>query len=160
MQPEVHRLILENLKPVRQYLRKLTKDPELAEEYLNDVVVKVLDKFHTFRPDSNFKAWMYTIAKFHVFSKNRRKKMFTGVTEEQFQFHCDDKLTVKETQFDMLDIVDTFSKSVRPKDRELLAMVSLGYEISELSEHFNVPEGTIKSRVHRIRRNMEPAVNL
>lgn len=160
MNKEANDLILKHMRGVRGYIMKLVKDRELADEYLNDTVVRVLANFHSFKEGTNFGAWMSVIARNVVFSNWRKKKLFISLSEEEFKFYEENISTVKETQFDMIDIVDSIEKLVRPKDRELLVMASLGYEISELSEHFKVPEGTIKSRVHRIRRNMEPAINL
>lgn len=57
---------------VYRFCLQLTRDPAQAEDVVQEVFLKILDKAGSFRGEGTFKAWMYNIARNATFDQLRR----------------------------------------------------------------------------------------
>jgi RNA polymerase sigma factor (sigma-70 family) len=124
----------------------IVHDADLAEEILHDALMKIWDKAESYSPEKGrFFTWMASIARNLSIDKVRSGTFQRG----------------KATQSDDT-IPDTGSKSgwedgiglkeiMSQLDGEQLQVVELiyyqGYTHSEVSEEYNIPLGTVKTRV-------------
>ncbi|MDQ2645425.1 MAG: sigma-70 family RNA polymerase sigma factor [Myxococcota bacterium] len=145
-----------------------------AEDLAQEVFVQVFKAVGNFRGDSRLGTWVYTIAV--NLCKNRLKYLGRRKTESQADFEpLKERLNAEEVQgFTSGDverpdqmaegreverIVRLCLAEMDPDFREVLVLrdlEDLSYE--ELSEITGLPDGTVKSRLHRARAMLKSAV--
>src|SRR5215216_3642392 len=56
-----HRQVEEQIPRLRRYARALTRNPERADDLVQDTLVRALAKQHLWQPDTNLRAWLFTL---------------------------------------------------------------------------------------------------
>ncbi len=133
--------------PVWRFLRHLVGDAALAEDLTQETFVKVYRKLDTFRFGSKFSTWVFSVARNagidELRSRQRRDRLVTALRPR--------RPTVRpgpETKAEVEAAVATLN----PKLREaFLAVEVLGLTYREAGAALEIPEGTVKSRVHHAR---------
>ncbi len=138
---------------LRRYARALTGDSSRADDLVQDTLERALIKLHLWRPDSNLRAWLFTIM--HNVYINQIRSQPAAVTA------CiDDEsitATVRPTQSDWLEIRDLQAALLRLSDeqRELLLLIGLEQmTYAEASNALDIPMGTVMSRLSRAREHL------
>lgn len=153
-------------------LRMLGRREE-AEDMAQEVFVQVFKAVSTFRADSKLSTWIYRIA-INV-CKNRIKYLSRRKNDAQDEYdsseeHVDLELshgTVSQLSrpdqlvegYQLERIVERAIAELEPDFREILVLrdiEDLSYE--ELSAITGLPDGTVKSRLHRARSMLKSAV--
>tara|TARA_R110002096_G_scaffold169222_6_gene340776 strand:- start:3720 stop:4241 length:522 start_codon:yes stop_codon:yes gene_type:complete len=70
----VQQLFVENISMVKHFVISLLPNPSAAEDVVQEVFLTVTAKAHDFEPETNFKAWVLTIARFKVLEQLRKEK--------------------------------------------------------------------------------------
>lgn len=168
-------LELVQLYQVRVYklvLRMLGR-PDEAEDMAQEVFVQVFKAVATFRGDSKLSTWIYRIAV--NLCKNRLKYLTRRKTEAQDEYEPAEEraeigargVTTSELSrpdqlvegYQLERIVEVAIAEMDADFREILVLrdiEDLSYE--ELSEITGLPDGTVKSRLHRARTMLKAAV--
>src|SRR3954451_23085159 len=55
------RLLEEQIPRLRRYARALTRNPDRADDLVQDTLVRALVKQHLWQPDTNLRAWLFTL---------------------------------------------------------------------------------------------------
>ncbi len=132
----------------------------LSEEATQDVFVKVFTSIQSFRGDAKFSTWLYRIATNHCINLrakyHRRKRQHHDSFEDVEQ-----RIGVTENPLDKLETQD-FEQQLQqaldqlPEEHRLLLILrdiqDCTYE--EIADITNLTMGTIKSRIHRARKNL------
>jgi RNA polymerase sigma-70 factor, ECF subfamily len=157
----------------RLLLRMLGRRDE-AEDMAQEVFVQVFKAIGTFRGDSRLGTWIYRIAV--NLCKNRMKYLSRRHTGEQDELEpAAERLPLSEVKgvtfgettrpdqlvegFQLERLVQLSIAELEPDFREVLVLrdvEDLTYE--ELCEVTGLPEGTVKSRLHRARGMLKAAV--
>src|ERR687884_387138 len=53
--------IVAELPRLRRYARALLKSPERADDLVQDTVLRALSKAHLWQPDTDMRAWLFTL---------------------------------------------------------------------------------------------------
>jgi len=133
------------------FLRMLWKDKEKARDFTQELFTKVYQKPHLYDPSRPFKTWLYSIA--HNMCKNEYAKLevrreaqgalkaeATGITKPVAQKDMD-----RKTFMEKLAAVLAQLDEVKRETFELRFVQELS--IIEISEIMGVSEGTVKSRL-------------
>ena len=64
--------IVEHLPALRAFAISLTRNGAMADDMVQDTIVKAWTKFDKFRPGTNLRAWLFTILR-NTYYSNRRK---------------------------------------------------------------------------------------
>lgn len=144
---------------------RVTGSREDAEEVLQDVFLKVYDNLAKYEGTSKFSTWLYSIAYNTAISKIRSEK------RHEKEFGVDDYQKV-ETK----DLVEVLEPMRRKQQREYLSkamkqltqdealLIELFYlnelKIREIVEITGEAEGTIKVKLHRIRKKLHKLLTL
>ena len=133
---------------------KLTRNETLAEEVLQEVFLRVYEKLHTFRGESQFSSWLYRIAANVCFAKLNSEK-------KHAHSDLDDELPQVETGGGLGDVwIETPDQSVLSDEAQRL----ISEAIDKLPEDFRVVlvlrdvEGMSNDEVSRILGLSVPAV--
>jgi RNA polymerase sigma-70 factor (ECF subfamily) len=142
-----------------RFLLRTTNQPELAEDAVQDAFVRVLKNIDRFDERYRFSTWLFTIARRLLLNSLQKKRPVnagdwleaasSGVM--QFSQETDDP---SEREF-AAEILDGAMESLTPHQREIVILYHhKGKTVHQVAEHLGMPEGTIKSHLHRARRRM------
>jgi RNA polymerase sigma-70 factor (ECF subfamily) len=139
------RLVQDCQGPLRRYLRHLVGDAALAEDLTQEVLVKVYGRLHTYRFESRFMTWLLRIARNTAFD-DQRSQMRRRQREQRALGTppTHDPTVAGEIALALASLPIAL--------REALLLVEVcGFTYAEAAQLQHVPEGTVKSRVHRAR---------
>ena len=154
-----------------QYMNQLyaaalryTKNPDDAQDLVQDTYAKAYTSFHQFEPGTNLKAWLYrvlTTTFINNYRKDQRRPQTSDSEIEDWQLadaasHTSDQgkstedvvlesLPDSDIKRALTEIPEEFRMAVYLADVE-------GFSYKEIAEIVNVPTGTVMSRLHRGRK--------
>jgi RNA polymerase sigma-70 factor, ECF subfamily len=151
---DLHRDIIAQLPHLRAFALMLARDRTLANDLVQDAVVRALSHADQFQPGTNFKAWISTILRNSYFNEMRRRSRTSQVDIETVR----NTPTVSGGQEERLQMRD-FERAFRklpPSQREALALVGAsGFSYEEAASVSGCAIGTMKSRVSRARSQLQ-----
>ncbi|MHB1629490.1 MAG: RNA polymerase sigma factor [Bacilli bacterium] len=134
--------------------RRLTADPPMLEEIIQDVFTKVWTT-RTFDPKKGkFVHWLSSVARRtaidHMRKAHRRRETASlGVTDSQESVRgqtADDDFDAPILKSDLIDSMS----HLRAQERTVVEMAYFqGYTLSEIASVLEIPIGTVKTRLHR-----------
>jgi RNA polymerase sigma-70 factor, ECF subfamily len=141
-----------------RFAYKLTTDREEANDLLQETSLKALDNEEKYRPDTNFKGWMYTIMR-NIFINNYRKvvrdQTFVDRTENMYHLNLPQSISSStECSYDskeMYRLLYSFPKEYRIP----FSMHVAGFKYREIANKLELPLGTVKSRIFFTRRKLQ-----
>ena len=155
--------LIEHLPRLRRYARALTGDVNRADDLVQDTLERALAKLDLWQPESDLRAWLFTLMHNLFVNQLRRHHLAETALEDALDE------PVNGGQLEALaarDIHDALAR-LPPEQREVLLLVGLeqfGY--AEAAQVLGVPTGTVMSRLSRARERMrqmlahEPAIRL
>jgi RNA polymerase sigma factor (sigma-70 family) len=124
----------------------------VEEDIVQDVLLAINDKRHTWREDEPVQPWLYAITRYKVVDAFRRRGSRTSVPIEDMA----DTLPAPE-QADPTEHADAMRVIGRlePASAELvLAIMRQGASIRDLAQRFGITEGAVRVRLHRATRRL------
>ena len=147
--PEFQSALVDVLPHLRAFARSLTRRREQADDLVNDAVVRALAAAEQFQPNTNFKAWMFTILRNLYYNEGRKNRPTVPFDEVEALTH-----SIPPSQHAALEFCDFRRAFWQLSDdhREVLILVGAsGMSYEEASGICGCAVGTIKSRVSRAR---------
>lgn len=136
------------------FYRMLRQDKERAADACQDTFMKIWRVRYQYNVSLAFRPWMFTIAYNMCRSYFRHNEVEEKCTTElyaMFDEASDDEMELYIDQETMLLALDKTLKKLSDEQRTLFA---LRYEeeltIPQVAQILSVPEGTVKSRLHRM----------
>jgi RNA polymerase sigma-70 factor, ECF subfamily len=144
---------------------KIVKNNEDAEEIAQDSFLKAFNKLGTFKGESKFSTWLYTIVYRNAISKVRKKKIITSDIDEHvinnFQSDHDfpqiEALKNKEQKIYVKKIIDKLPET----DALLITLFYLNEsKIDEIEEITGLTKTNIKVKLFRARKKLYNELSL
>ena len=143
------------------FLRMLGNDAELANDFLQDLFLKIIQKPELYNPHHKFSAWVFSIA--HNMCKNEyrsrdvRKYFKSEENPDQYinpdlQEDTSTRESLIAEVFNELELLDENQRSI------LILKYKENFSLKEISEILDLPVGTIKSRLHYARLELSKRV--
>jgi len=143
------------------FYRMLGNSPDQANDFLQELFMKIVEKPESYNPAYTFHTWLYSVANNMCKNEYRRR----GIRQEYHQ------LEASEPQIEFLNDVTIETEQVIEKI--FLTLDQLGEEhrsafllryredfsIREVAEILELPEGTVKSRLFYARKTLAEKLN-
>jgi RNA polymerase sigma-70 factor (ECF subfamily) len=136
------------------FFRMYDYNQDAASDACQELFLKIWTFGNSYKEDAPFKPWLYTIAYNQYKSACRHMEVETTYANEQAALSeesADNDYDIKLDNETMLEALYSILKEL-PKDYRTL--FALRYEeelsIAQVAQILKVPEGTVKSRVHRL----------
>lgn len=141
------------------YLLRLSGRPDVAEDIAHDAFVRVLTNLDRFDPRFRFSTWLFTIAKrLYVNAMQKHRPVYdsdmvgswTGGSEpeQDATVRAEDRGAAQACLAEALEGLSDEQRQI------ILLFHQQEWSIAQISSYMNMPEGTIKSHLHRGRRKM------
>ena len=140
----------------------LTKNNEDARDLFQETAFRAIHNKEKFRPETNFKAWTFTIMK-NIFINNYRKKVKSNTildhTENTYFIDSGAVKVTNDGSRNMLmkelnKMIDSLDDTIRIP----FIMHHEGYKYNEIAVQFDLPLGTVKSRIFFARRALKDMI--
>jgi len=148
MTSEVREAMLALLPSLRAFALSLTNAREVADDLVQDTLVRALAKIDQFEPGTNMGAWLFTILRNIFYGQCRRAKREIEDPDGSYAA----RLWAPPEQHarcDVQDMLRALGKLPADQREALLLIVAEGLSYEEAARICGVAVGTIKSRVSR-----------
>jgi RNA polymerase sigma-70 factor (ECF subfamily) len=138
--------------------RRLAGEESLAEELAQEAFVRAWQKLGSFRGESAFSSWLYTLTVNKALTERRSRRRRTSrvvATEDLSAFDRPGRPATPEHGFDLERALATLP----PGARAVLVLHDVeGYKHQEIADLTGIAEGTSKAQLHRARRLLREAL--
>jgi RNA polymerase sigma-70 factor, ECF subfamily len=153
-------------RPVFTLLLRMVRDRSTAEELAQDTFLKAFDKLATYDPARKLSSWLFKIAHNRAIDHLRRREVETVSLDAPAGDDPDAPVrsvadTAGETPVaaaERADLSRALARAVarlRPEYREVMALrYQAGLEYGEIAEATGFPLGTVKTYLHRARKEL------
>ncbi len=156
--PSNYEAEVKNCSPsLKNYAYYLTQDHEDANDLFQETLLKAFVHFGKYKPDTNLKAWLYTIMK-NTFINAYRRKMkqntFLDKTDNQYFIDSSEVTQVYQNLGESRLVLEDINAAIDTLPVELkdaFKMNYTGFKYQEIAEAFKIPIGTVKTRIHLAR---------
>jgi RNA polymerase sigma-70 factor (ECF subfamily) len=149
----------------RQYHRRLTffvqnmvKDN--AEDLVQEIMLKVYQNLHKYKPVYSFNTWIYAISRNHCLDYLKKRKLVTvnmdNETADYITAGNYDSFESHALNKELHHTIDTILSKFN-NDYRQTAFLSFfeGMKNRDIARVMEIPTGTVKSRLHKIRKNLK-----
>lgn len=141
------------------YILRLSGRPDVAEDTVQEAFVRVLTNLHRFDPRYRFSTWLFTIAKrLYVNACQKHKPGYDtdAVGCARSNGRAPESATVEaEITVNARDAIQAALMTLPDEQREIVILFhQQDWPIALIAQHMEMPEGTVKSHLHRGRRRM------
>ena len=142
-------LVRRHQSHVRNFLRKLCRDFDLADDLAQDCFMHAWDKLHTFSGQGSFIGWLLKVA-YTTFLQSKRKSKRYGEVLDQVGQESQAASSQHSVLADETGDLDRFLAVLSEEERAVM-ILSYAYGMShrEISETTSLPVGTVKSIIFR-----------
>jgi RNA polymerase sigma-70 factor (ECF subfamily) len=157
------RLIREHQASLFAYILRLSGRREIAEDVVQDAFVRVLTNLHRFDSRFRFSTWLFTIAKrLYVNANQKLRPVYDTDTVGAARGKSGEPITPAADHESLIAARSALDEALECLTVEQREIVILFYQhdwpIAQIATHMGMPEGTIKSHLHRGRAKMRRAI--
>lgn len=171
-------LVLKYQRKVSRLVGRLVRNPDEADDVVQEAFIKAYRALPQFRGDSAFYTWLYRIAvntaKNHLVGQGKRPISLSELTsndadEESFELPAvSTDNNTPEAELMSKQVAEAVNRAVSALPEELRTALNLreidGLSYEEIAEAMNCPIGTVRSRIFRAREavaaELRPLLNL
>ena len=146
---------------------RMTRNPQDAEDLVQETYLKAYNAFDRFKPGTNLKAWLYRIMTntyINTYRKKQRRPLVTSaddVTDNQLYTSSSHESTgLESAEVEALKLMPNsrISQALNELNEDYRMVVYYadveGLAYKEIAEVMGIPLGTVMSRLHRGRKQL------
>jgi len=136
----------------------LTKNTEESKDLFQETAFRAMTNIDKFRPDTNLKAWLFTIMK-NIFINNYRKKSKANTiiddTENLYYLNTGSAISNGAESNIIFEELTELVEALDDNVRVPFMMHYQGFKYQEIADHLDLPLGTVKSRIFFARKELK-----
>ena len=147
---------------LRSFAMNLTKNQENANDLYQETAFRALTNRDKFRPGTNFKAWMFTIMK-NIFINDYRKRVKAATvfdsTDNLYFINSGSVVIGNDAESNIL--IKELKKMIASLDDSIRIPFEMhfeGFKYQEIADKFELPLGTVKSRIFFARKELKQMI--
>ncbi len=153
------RLVRAHQDSLFAYMFRLSGRRDVAEDVVQEAFVRVFTHLDRFDPKFRFSTWLFTIAKrLYVNSCQKMKPVYDSDTVGARRGPGAEPgapMIATEVRDNARDALQAALAELTDEQREIVVLFHQhNWPISLIAEHLGMPEGTIKSHLHRSRKRL------
>ena len=155
--------VVQHIPRLRRYALALLRDPDRAEDLVQETLARALGRINFWRAGSDMRAWLFTIMH-NQFVNDCRREQKRPDTIALDHRHADTQTepaaqSRAETDASLDDIQSALMRLPQTQ-RSVLLLVSLeGLSYAETARVLDIKPGTVMSRLHRARERLREWLN-
>ena len=130
------------------FIRMFQGDVDKAQDFVQDLFIRILEKQHLFNPEKKFYTWMFTIAS-NMCKTSFRKIRDLRISEDDYELNG--QIIWNENALDKVMFRKVLKEVIENLEEHHRLTFSLRYmqefSIKEIAEMTDTSEGTVKSRL-------------
>lgn len=151
--------LVEHLAALRAFALSLTRNGALADDLVQDTLVKAWTNIDRFEAGTNLRAWLYTILRNTYYSDRRKRRREVADVDGVLTAGLAEK-PAHDGRLQLADFRRAFDQ-LNVEQREALVLVGAsGFSYEEAAEMCGCAVGTIKSRANRGRARLAELLHL
>jgi len=142
------------------FVRRFVRDDDQAAGVMQEVWMHVLRSLPVLQSTDRLTPWLYTMARRMVVNRYRRDAADIGVAASELSEASADEPHEAFEQFENAELVHFGLGRLDVASREVLTLHFLEeFSVAEIAGILEIPEGTVKSRLHRARLELRRILN-
>lgn len=141
--------LLKYHKNLKAYACSLARDVDLADDLVQETLLRALANRDKFDCNTNLRAWLFTILKNLFRTRMRRNKREVELTDGMTNSPMCAAAGGQEDVLMLKQLTKMIGDLPRSQMNAVILVGAFGYSIEEVSQHEKCPPGTVKSRVSR-----------
>jgi RNA polymerase sigma factor (sigma-70 family) len=152
---EYNTQVVNHADALKPFAIALTKDFHLAADLCQDTVYKAFAYRDHYQPGTNIKAWLCTIMRNIFINEYRRKSRKRSVMDTVRYF---EPVIEKPKDRVLFQEINQAVYNLPPIFKTSFLLYLQGYQYQEIADLLNQPLGTIKSRIHFAKKQLQKQV--
>jgi RNA polymerase sigma-70 factor, ECF subfamily len=150
LDPATRAGMLAAIPRLRAFALSLCRDPDRADDLVQETIVRACASIGSFRPGTNLNAWLTTILRNRFYSEHRRR---WREVEDADGVHAATLMTLPDqlASFEQQELRAALARLPDEMQEVLHLVFASGLSYGEAAQICGCAVGTIKSRVHRAR---------
>ena len=151
---EIGNIIMENMQTMYRVAFSILKNEEEIYDAISNTTVIVFEKIKTLKKEEFFKTWLTRILInecYKIYNQNKKIIYLENCTPETLE-------NMRYVEKDNLEEIDV-RNIIKGLSKDLKETVTLYYlddfSVKEIANILEIPEGTVKSRLSRARKDLE-----
>lgn len=149
-------LISEKRSLLNHFAAKFTADPDEKEDLIQETWIRALKSIDEFVQHPKLMSWLYVIMKHTYINKYRKAKRITEIQDQYVVLESTNTTEHNKgiNKF-MAEDIEKAMTSLTSDNYEIFRLFLDGYKYHEIASYFDMPEGTVKTRIHMVRKKLQ-----
>jgi RNA polymerase sigma-70 factor (ECF subfamily) len=157
---EFHRLIEQQIPKLRRYARALTRNPDRADDLVQDTLGRALVKEQLWQPGTNLRAWLFTIMHNQNVNNVRRDIRDSGGLDIEQISSTLTAATDPTATRKMFELERALAQLSLEQQQVILLVGLEGMSYEDTAEILTIPVGTVRSRLSRGRDTLRKLLDM
>ena len=153
-------LVRHHQRSVYAYILRMSGRPDVAEDVVQEAFIRVITHIDRFDFRFRFSTWLFTIARrLYLNQAARMKPVYASEALDASPVAGATETDDADLQQAQRRAIDAALQALSIEQREVVVLFhQLDWPIAQIAAHLNMPEGTVKSHLHRGRRRLREAL--
>ena len=143
---------------------RLTRDPDKAQDLVQDTYARALRYQHSYQPGTNMKAWLFAIMRNLYWDRFQKANREAVSIDDIGEFALYDQMRDDLGEGPEAEVLDRIARGevveaiekLSPLHKEVVLLVDVeGFSYKDAANILGVPIGTVMSRLHRDRQQLQ-----
>ncbi|RHP42149.1 MULTISPECIES: RNA polymerase sigma factor [unclassified Clostridium] len=151
-----HQLYLETDRSVYSFILSILKNPQDAEEVLQETYLKIWTSAASYKPQGKPLAWMFTIARNLCYMKFRDQKRMADVGLDELSGEETGELCLPLEQMTDAMVLEAALEILKEDERQIVLLhASSGLKHREIASGLGMPLATVLSKYNRAMKKLQ-----